>query len=56
MSGRAARPAQRSSQSLSRMSPEARARVTAPTARMAATVASTSSLRRLTRASSAIVA
>jgi hypothetical protein len=56
MRGRAARWAQRSSQSLRRVSPEARARVTAPTARIAATVASASSLRFLVRASSAIVA
>jgi hypothetical protein len=56
MSGRAARCAQRSSQSLRRVSPEARARVTAPTARMVATVASASSLRFLLRASSPIVA
>ena len=56
MSGRAARPAQRSSQSLSRVSPEARASVTAPTARMVATVASASSLRFLLRVSSPIVA
>jgi hypothetical protein len=56
MSGRTARSAQRSSQSLSRVSPEARARVTAPTARIAATVASASSLRFLLRANSAIVA
>jgi len=54
--GAAARRAQRSSQSLSRVSPEARASVTAPTARIAATVASASSLRFLLRANSPIVA
>jgi len=51
-----ARWAQRSSQSLSRRSPEARASTAAPTARIAATVASPSSLRVLARASSAMVA
>jgi hypothetical protein len=55
-SGSAARSAQRSSQSLRRVSPEARAKVTAPTARIVAKVASASSLRLLARASSAIVA
>jgi len=43
--GRTARAAQRSSQSLSRVSPDARANATAPTARIVATVASLSSLR-----------
>src|SRR5262249_14692653 len=53
---RAASRAQRSSQSLSRRSPLARARPTAPTARMAAAVASGSSLRLRPRAISLIAA
>jgi hypothetical protein len=55
-SGRTARAAQRSSQSLSRVSPEARASATAPTARITATVASVSSLRFLAPAISPIAA
>ena len=51
-----ARAAQRNSQSPSRVSPEARASATAPTARIAATVASESSLRFFAPASSPIVA
>jgi hypothetical protein len=54
MRARAVRRAQRSSQSLSRVSPDARASVTAPTARIATAVASASSERFLPRASSAI--
>ncbi|WIM13871.1 MAG: hypothetical protein OJF58_004840 [Enhydrobacter sp.] len=54
-SGSAARLAQRSNQSLSRVSPQARARASAPTARMATVVASASSRRpRRPRASSPI--
>src|SRR5262245_3554964 len=55
-SGGSARWAQRSSQSLNRVSPEARASTTAPTATMAAVVAALSSLRVLARASSPIAA
>jgi hypothetical protein len=55
-SGRTARAAHRSSQSLSRVSPEARARATAPTARITATVALLSSLRFLSPAMSPIAA
>jgi hypothetical protein len=55
-SGRTARAAHRSSQSLSRVSPEARAKATAPTARITATVASPSSLRFFAPAISPIAA
>jgi hypothetical protein len=54
--GRTARSAQRSSQSLSLVSPEARASATAPTARMTATVASLPSLLLLAPAISPIAA